>query len=85
MPDGEWGEAVKALVISRPGAAVDAAELIALVREKKRPVHAPKSVELVDPLPLTPVGKPDSKALPTRYRAGRARQVNWWRPGSVTP
>jgi fatty-acyl-CoA synthase len=76
VPDDKWGEAVKALVIAKPGAAVDPAELIALVRERKGPVYAPKSVELVDALPLTPVGKLDKKALRAPYWAGRARQVN---------
>ena len=76
VPDDKWGEAVKALVVAKPGAAVDAAELIALVRERKGPVYAPKSVELVDALPLTPVGKLDKKALRAPYWAGRARQVN---------
>jgi fatty-acyl-CoA synthase len=76
VPDPKWGEAVKALVVVRPGAALDGAEVIALVRDKKGPVYAPKSVELVDALPLTPVGKPDKKALRARYWAGQTRRVN---------
>jgi fatty-acyl-CoA synthase len=55
---------------------VDVAELIALVRERKGPVYAPKSVDVLDALPLTPVGKADKKALRARYWGGRARQVN---------
>jgi fatty-acyl-CoA synthase len=76
VPDPKWGEAVKALVVARPGAVVDEKELIALVREKKGPVYAPKSVELLDALPLTPVGKADKKVLRARYWAGHARRVN---------
>ena len=76
VPDDKWGEAVKALVVPRPGAVVDVAELVALVRERKGPVYAPKSVELLESLPLTPVGKADKKALRARYWAGRTRQVN---------
>jgi len=50
--------------------------LIAMVRERKGPVYAPKSIELLDALPLTPVGKPDKKVLRARYWTGHARRVN---------
>jgi fatty-acyl-CoA synthase len=76
VPDEKWGEAVKALVVAKPGVPVDAGELIALVRDRKGPVYAPKSLELVDTLPITPVGKLDKKLLRERYWAGRARRVN---------
>ena len=76
VPDEKWGEAVKALVVVRPGSAIDPAELIALVRERKGPVYAPKSVEQLDSLPLTPVGKADKKVLRARYWSHRTRQVN---------
>jgi fatty-acyl-CoA synthase len=63
VPDEKWGEAVKACVVPRPGAEVDTAELVELVRAAKGPVHAPKSVEIVASLPVTPLGKVDKKAL----------------------
>lgn len=63
VPDEKWGEAVKAAVVLRPGAAVEAAELIALVREHKGSVQAPKSIVFIDAIPQTAVGKPDKKAL----------------------
>ena len=75
VPDDRWGEAVKALVVLRPGAAVEAGELIALVRERKGPIYAPKSVEFLEALPMTPVGKADKKVLRARYWAGHDRQV----------
>jgi len=75
VPDPQWGEAVKAVVVLRPGARVDAAELIALVREAKGPVQAPKSVDFVDALPVTGLGKPDKKALRARYWVGQQRAV----------
>ena len=46
------------------------------MRERKGPVYAPKSLEVVDALPLTPVGKTDKRALRARYWGERARQVN---------
>ncbi|HEX6351136.1 MAG TPA: AMP-binding protein [Candidatus Dormibacteraeota bacterium] len=75
VPDEKWGEAVKALVVLRPGAAVEETELLALVRERKGPIYAPKSVEFLDALPMTPVGKADKKVLRAKYWAGRERQV----------
>jgi fatty-acyl-CoA synthase len=75
VPDDKWGEAVKALVVLRPGAQVGASELTALVRDRKGAVCAPKSVEFVDSLPLTAVGKADKKALRARYWEGRERQI----------
>ncbi len=76
VPDDKWGEAVKAIVQLRPGASASAAELIERVRDAKGPVHAPKSVEFAESLPVTGLGKPDKKALRARYWQGQARSVN---------
>jgi fatty-acyl-CoA synthase len=67
VPDAKWGEAVKAVVVLEPGATVDAETLIAAVRKSKGAVQAPKTVEFVDALPLSPLGKPDKKALRVRF------------------
>ena len=79
VPDDTWGEAVVAVVRLRPG--VDggdelAAELRALVREAKGPAQAPKRVEFVDEVPLTPVGKPDKRAVRARFWEGADRAVS---------
>jgi len=67
VPDSKWGEAVKAVVVLEPGAIADADALIAAVRKSKGAVQAPKSIDFVDALPLSPLGKPDKKALRQRY------------------
>jgi fatty-acyl-CoA synthase len=46
------------------------------VREHKGPVYAPKTLEVVDALPLTGIGKADRKAIRARYWDGEARQVH---------
>ena len=74
-PDPKWGEAVTALVIRKAAAQVDAEALIELVRARKGAIHAPKRVEFVDALPLTPVGKADKQALRARFWAGHDRMV----------
>jgi fatty-acyl-CoA synthase len=76
VPDDRWGEAVKALVKPKAGRSVDPAKLIALVRERKGAVHAPKTVDIADELPLTAVGKPDKKAIRARYWGDRQRSIN---------
>ncbi len=68
VPDPKWGEAVKAVVVIEPGASISADEIIAAVRARKGAIHAPKTVDFVDALPLTAIGKPDKKALRQRYR-----------------
>ena len=80
VPDEKWGEAVKAIVVLRPDATVDRAELpnelIALVKEHKGAHHQPKSIEFADAIPLSPLGKPDKKALRAQYWGGTERQVH---------
>jgi acyl-CoA synthetase (AMP-forming)/AMP-acid ligase II len=76
VPDEKWGEAVKAVVVLRPGQTVEPDELAALVKDRKGAVHAPKSVDFVDAIPLSALGKPDKKALRARYWQGAGRMVN---------
>lgn len=68
VPDTKWGEAVKACVVLRDGQSVPVEELIEKVRAAKGSVHAPKSVDFLDALPLTPLGKLDKKTLRASYR-----------------
>ncbi len=63
----KWGEAVKALVVLKPGKVASAEELTALVAERKGGFQAPKTVEFIASIPHTAVGKPDKKALRARY------------------
>jgi fatty-acyl-CoA synthase len=67
VPDVKWGEAVKAVVVLRPNHAASADELIARVREAKGAIYAPKTVDFVDSLPVTSLGKPDKRALRAAY------------------
>ena len=57
-PDPEWGEAVVALVVARPGADVSGEELRAHAAARLAPFKVPKRVEWrADPLPRTASGK----------------------------
>jgi len=55
--DARQGEAVKALVVRKPGASLDAAELIGWCREAMAVYKAPRFVEFVDQLPKSNTGK----------------------------
>ena len=76
VPHEHWGEAVIAVVVRRAGQMVEEQELIALVRNKKGSVSAPKRIEFVDEIPLTPQGKPDKKALRAERWRGQDRNVH---------
>ncbi|MET0283486.1 MAG: AMP-binding protein [Polyangiales bacterium] len=67
VPHPKWGEAVKALVVTRSGARATGDELAALVATRKGSYQAPKIVEFIDAIPQTPLGKPDKKALRVKY------------------
>jgi acyl-CoA synthetase (AMP-forming)/AMP-acid ligase II len=62
-PDPTWVEAVTAFVTLRPGAQVTGSELQDAVRAALAGYKVPKSVHVVDALPLSPVGKVLRRAL----------------------
>jgi fatty-acyl-CoA synthase len=76
VPDAHWGEAVTAIVVLRPGAATGPDEIKAYVRARKGPVYAPKSVEFVQAIPLTGLGKPDKKLLRKQYSSSGKMTVS---------
>jgi acyl-CoA synthetase (AMP-forming)/AMP-acid ligase II len=75
VPDEQWGEAVTAIVELRGGLQASAGELIALCKERLGAVKAPKSVEFVDLLPRSPVGKVLKKDLREPYWRHTGRKV----------
>ncbi|MGA8113008.1 MAG: AMP-binding protein [Actinocatenispora sp.] len=72
VPDRAMGEAVHACVVIAPGAEVSADDLREFVTAQLNPVWAPRTVEFVDELPLTAVGKIDKKAIRARYAVSAA-------------
>ena len=76
VPDEKWGEAVKAVVVLRPDRSVEPGELIALVKDAKGAHYAPKTIDFAASIPLSPLGKPDKKALRAQYWGEGGRQVH---------
>lgn len=75
-PDDRWGEAVKALVVLKPGYELDAASIIAWARERIASYKTPKSVEAIAILPRNASGKVLRRELREPYWAGYSRRVS---------
>jgi acyl-CoA synthetase (AMP-forming)/AMP-acid ligase II len=75
VPDDKWGEAVKAVIELNPGQTVSSEEIIALCKEKLGSVMAPKTVDFIESLPRSTVGKVLKKDLRDRYWQESGRKV----------
>jgi long-chain acyl-CoA synthetase len=67
VPHPHWGEAVKALIVPRPGARTGPDDLIAFARARLAGYKLPRSVDFVSELPRTPSGKVLKRELRQRY------------------
>lgn len=77
VPDETWGEAVKAIVVPKPGVTPDAAAIIAFARSRIAHFKAPRSVDfLATPLPRSASGKILRRELREPFWAGKGRRVN---------
>ena len=75
VPDERWGEAVKAVVVLRPGVSPDATSIISHCRGQIAGYKVPKSVDFADSLPRNPSGKVLRRSLRQPYWEGRDRNV----------
>ncbi len=75
VPDPKWGEAVKAIVVRKPGTDPSPDDLIAWARERIAGYKCPKSVDFRDALPRNPSGKILRKDLREPYWGGETRRV----------
>ena len=75
VPDETWGEAVKAIIVAKPGANPDPAEIITWTKERIAGYKAPKSVDFIDAMPRNPSGKILRKDLREKYWEGTERRV----------
>jgi fatty-acyl-CoA synthase len=75
VPDELWGEAVKAIIVAKPGAAADEESVIAWARARIGGFKVPKSVDFVETLPRNATGKVLRRMLRERYWSGQVRRV----------
>ena len=76
VPDPDWGEAVKAIVQLKPGAKATPEELVEFCAERLAKYEKPKSVDIVDALPLTVLGKVNKRALREPYWKDQERKIH---------
>lgn len=76
VPDAQWGEAVKAVVVAQADAAVSEKDIIEYAHSKIAGYKCPKSVDVVDAIPRNPSGKILKKVLRAPYWEGHERRVS---------
>jgi acyl-CoA synthetase (AMP-forming)/AMP-acid ligase II len=76
VPDERWGEAVKAVIVLKPGHQASPEDILGFARSRIAGYKLPKSIDFVPALPRNPSGKILRRDLRAPYWAGRARQVN---------
>ena len=75
VPDERWGEAVKAIVVPKPGEDPTPESIIAWARERIAAYKCPKTVDFAEALPRNPSGKILRKDLREPYWEGHNRRV----------
>ena len=76
VPDDKWGEAVKAIIVPKPGTAPNEADIIAYAKTQIAGYKCPKSVDIhLAPLPRNPSGKVLRRELRAPFWEGRKRNV----------
>ncbi len=76
VPDEQWGEVPKAVVVLREGAAASEAEILAYCRERLAHFKPPRSVDFVPALPKGGTGKILKREVRERYWAAQAKRVH---------
>jgi acyl-CoA synthetase (AMP-forming)/AMP-acid ligase II len=76
VPDRRWGEAVKAVVVVKPGRTLEADELLRFCDGQLAGYKQPRSVDFVDALPRNPSGKVLKRELREKYWVGHSRRVS---------
>ena len=73
IPSPEWGEAVHATVVPRPGASLSEQDVMSFSREHLAGYKAPRSVSFTEELPRTGSGKILKRVLRAPYWAGHSQ------------
>jgi acyl-CoA synthetase (AMP-forming)/AMP-acid ligase II len=76
VPDETWGEAVKAIVVMKPGKQTTPSDIINFTRTRIASFKTPKTVDFLDALPRNASGKILRRHLRDPYWEGSDRKVN---------
>lgn len=72
LPDEKWGEVVRGVVVLKPGAEFDEAEMVAWTRTRIATYKAPRGFTVLDALPKNATGKLLKTELRAMFADGRA-------------
>lgn len=75
VPDEEWGETIKAVVVLKPGHAANPNDILSHCNARLPGFKRPRSVDFVEELPKNPNGKIVRRLVREPYWAGRERRV----------
>lgn len=75
VPDEQWGEAIKAVVVLKPGQQLSAEEIIQYCGQHLAGFKKPRSVDFVKELPKNPNGKVVRRLVRDSYWQGAARKI----------
>ena len=75
VPDDTWGESVKAVVVLRPDQSGTEEEIIQLCKDNLASYKKPKSVDFVDALPKTAIGKILRREVRSPYWKDKDRTI----------
>jgi len=75
IPDEDWGEAIKALVIKKAGSSLTESDLIEHCKQRLASYKKPRSIQFVDSLPRSTAGKVLKHEIRAQYWQGRDRKV----------
>ncbi|NQT47924.1 MAG: long-chain-fatty-acid--CoA ligase [Chloroflexi bacterium] len=70
VPDPDWGQEPKAIVVLKEGETATAEEIMEYCRQKLASYKRPRAVQFVDELPRNPMGKVLKKDLRAKYGQG---------------
>lgn len=76
IPDDEWGESVKAIVVLKPSMTLSEEEVVQFCKDRLASYKKPKSVDFVSELPKTSIGKISKKDLKAPFWANQKRAVH---------
>ena len=75
VPHPDFGEAVTAVIVPKPDAALSSSEVIAQIKNKIANFKVPKNVHFIDALPRNTMGKVQKNLLRERYKTAFTEPV----------
>jgi len=75
VPDEKWGEAVKAVIVCKPGEKLTETEVVAYCKEHLAGYKCPKTVDFWEALPLNPMGKILKREIRKNYWEGQETKI----------